>query len=64
VPREQDPNPNHIDAAYYDALNPLPLSYTFDHMKNPGFKKNHDRDYVEDQGLALADSVIEDVKKK
>jgi len=55
---------NSYDTSYYDALNPIPLNHTQQNLMNPKVVRNHGRDYEENQGLALADSIINDVKAK
>ena len=51
------------DEVYYDALKPIPQNFTFDHMNRPKIKKNHASDFDERQGIALAESVIKEVRK-
>ncbi|GMH53440.1 hypothetical protein TrRE_jg11478, partial [Triparma retinervis] len=52
------------DGNYYNALQPIPQNYTFEHMNKPKLKKHHNSDYDERQSIALAESVISEVRKK
>jgi hypothetical protein len=48
----------------YDANNPIPLNFTVQNMYKPKVGRTRPLDYEENQGLALADSIINDVKAK
>eukprot|EP00520_Triparma_pacifica_P001216 CAMPEP_0118639146 /NCGR_PEP_ID=MMETSP0785-20121206/4069_1 /TAXON_ID=91992 /ORGANISM="Bolidomonas pacifica, Strain CCMP 1866" /LENGTH=524 /DNA_ID=CAMNT_0006530457 /DNA_START=116 /DNA_END=1687 /DNA_ORIENTATION=- len=52
------------DKDFYNALQPIPQNYTFEHMNKPKLKKHHNSDYDERQSIALAESVINEVRKK
>jgi len=55
---------NSIAMDFYSAGNPLPMNFTQQHLLNPTLQRNHGRDYEENMGAALADSVLKDVREK